>query len=263
MPDALRLRLNAMKIIFIFFITALAAAAIAAITITAPLKSFAGGPDGTADNFINQNPFAFSMHKPDTFTSFNAMQYSGYNQAYNNAGVPASKPLQEQFLFIPAFVFTYNFLKKVNFFEISFPMGRQFTQGAIAQKTSNGDANIMFTNGYRLVGGGIGSPVIFYGIEAWNGNIGEFKYNFMPMLAVVIPNGWSSGSVNNIGSGGFNFEPALTGSAGYLFSKNFRIALDYAIGESYNRGHGSINYAEAAQAAPLATTASAAARLTS
>ena len=217
-----------------------------------PVKSFAGGPDGTVNNFINQNPFAFSMHKPNTFVSFNALQYQGFNQVYNNNGELISKPTQQQILFIPAFVWTYRFLRKVNFFEVAFPVGSQTAQGNVPQTLPNGKPNIMFTNGYQFTNGGTGNPVIFYGIEAWHQNIGKFKYNFMPMLVTVIPNNWNSSSVNNIGSDEFNFELALTGGLGYTFNKKFRLALDYAVGESYNLGHDSINYAAATAAAPTA-----------
>jgi len=95
------------------------------LILTLPAISFAGGPDGTVNNFINQNPFAFSMHKPNTFVSFNALQYQGFNQVYNNNGELISKPAQQQILFIPAFVWTYRFLRKVNFFEVAFPVGSQ------------------------------------------------------------------------------------------------------------------------------------------
>lgn len=210
-----------------------------------PVKSFAGAPDGTANNFINQNPFAFSMHKPNTFVSFNALQYQGFNQVYNNNGELVSKPAQEQFLFIPAFVWTYRFLRKVNFFEVAFPVGDQSVHGNIPPAVSTA----MTKNGYQFTNSGTGNPVIFYGIEAWHQKLGRFKYNFMPMLVTVIPNNWNSQSVNNIGSDEFNFELALTGGAGYTFNKKFRIALDYAVGESYNLGHNSINYAAAAVAA--------------
>ncbi|MCL4428984.1 MAG: hypothetical protein M1276_08380 [Deltaproteobacteria bacterium] len=220
-----------------------------------PIKSFAGGPDGIANNFINQNPFAFSMHKPNTFVSFDAMQYAGFNQVYNNNGELVSKPTQEQFLFIPAFVWTYKFLKKVNFFEVAFPVGKQSMQNTISQTLPNGKPNIMFTNGYQLTNSGTGNPVIFYGIEVWHQKIGKFRYNFMPMLVTVIPNNWNSSSVNNIGSDEFNLEFALTGGLGYQFNKKFGIALDYAISESDNLGHNSINYAEATLAAPTAANA--------
>ena len=215
------------------------------IILTLSAKSFAGGPDGTVNNFINQNPFAFSMHKPNTFVSFNALQYQGFNQVYNNNGELISKPAQQQILFIPAFVWTYRFLRKVNFFEVAFPVGRQTVQG--------GTPPAMSKDGYKLTNGGTGNPVIFYGIEVWHQNIGKFKYNFMPMLVTVIPNNWNSSSVNNIGSGEFNFELALTGGLGYTFNNKFRLALDYAVGESYNLGHDSINYAAATLAAPAAS----------
>lgn len=221
-----------------------------------PEDSFAGSPDGTANNFINQNPFAFSMHKPGIFTSFDAVQYSGFNSVFNENGVKLSKPLQEQFIFIPAFIFTYIFLGKVNFFEMSFPSGRQFTQGDIPEKLSGGGYNIMAVNDYHLVGGGIGSPVVFYGIEVYNGRIGNIRYNFMPMAAAVIPNGWSENSVNNVGVAGFSLEPALTGSVAYKAEGRFNLAIDYAVGESFNMGHGSINYAEATQAAPASSNSS-------
>ena len=214
------------------------------------VNSFAGGPDGTSNNFINQNPFAFSMHKPNTFVSFDAIQYSGFNQVYNNDGQLVSKPAQEQFLFIPAFVWTYRFLRKVNFFEVAFPFGKQSMQNTISQILPNGKTNIMFTNDYQFTNSGMGNPVIFYGIEAWHQNLGRFRYNFMPMIVTVIPENWNSSSVNNIGSDEFNFEFALTGGLGYKVNKKFGVALDYAISESDNLGHNSINYAEATLAAP-------------
>ena len=217
-----------------------------------PINSFAGGPDGTADNFINQNPFAFSMHKPDTFTSFNAVQYQGFNQYYNNNGELISKPAQQQILFIPSFVLTYKFLRKVNFFEVAFPVGSQTVHGNIPQTLPNGKTDIMFKNGYQFTNGGIGNPVVFYGVEVWHQNIGKFEYNFMPMLVAVIPNNWNSSAVSNIGSAEFNLEFALTGAIEYKFNKKYRIALDYAVGESYNLGHNSINYAAATAAAPAA-----------
>lgn len=222
------------------------------LILTFPAISFAGGPDGTVNNFINQNPFAFSMHKPNTFVSFNALQYQGFNQVYNNNGELISKPAQQQILFIPAFVWTYRFLRKVNFFEVAFPVGSQTAQGNVPQTLPNGKSNIMFTNGYQFTNSGTGNPVIFYGIEVWHQKLGRFKYNFMPMLVTVIPNNWNSSSVNNVGSDEFNFEFALTGGMGYAFSKKLKLALDYAIGESYNLGHDSINYAAAAAAAPAA-----------
>ena len=227
------------KVLAVIFLSA-----IFFVLFTSPLKSFAGGPDGTIDNFINQNPFAFSMHKPNTFVSFNALQYQGFNQVYNNNGELISKPAQQQILFIPAFVWTYRFLRKVNFFEVAFPMGRQSVQGGTPPALSK--------YGYQTTNSGTGNPVIFYGIEAWHQKIGRFKYNFMPMLVTVIPNNWNSSSVNNVGSDEFNFELVLTGGLGYTFNKKFRLALDYAVGESYNLGHNSINYAAATAAAPTA-----------
>lgn len=219
-----------------------------------PVNAFAAGPDGTANNFINQNPFAFSMHKKNTFISFSALQYAGFNSVYNNNGELISKPVQRQLLFIPSFVWTYRFLKKVNFFEIALPAGKQSVQDTIQQNLPNGKPNIMHSNGYQITNSGIGSPVIFYGVEVWHKKLGSFKYNFMPMLVTVIPNNWNSNSINNIGSDEFNFELALTGGTGYKFNKKFSIALDYAIGESYNLGHNSINYAEATVAAPATTS---------
>ena len=231
------------KVLAVIFVSA-----IFSVLLTNSLKSFAGGPDGTVNNFINQNPFAFSIHKPNTFVSFNALQYQGFNQVYNNNGELISKPAQQQILFIPAFVWTYRFLRKVNFFEVAFPMGRQSMQNNLTQKQENA----LISNGYQLTNSGIGNPVIFYGIEAWHQNFGKLRYNFMPMLVTVIPNNWNSSSLNNIGSDEFSFELALTGGAGYKVNKKFDIALDYAIGESYNLGHDSINYAEATFAAPAA-----------
>ncbi|MHB1680065.1 MAG: transporter [bacterium] len=200
-------------------------------------KAYAGA-DGSGNNFFFKGPVAFGVIPPNKFITSQGLTYTAFGSKFLNSGASTkiSSPIS-RFVFLPEFMWTKKIFNVTNFFEVVTPFG------SAVQHQTNLPTNTNYQN--NGASGGIGDFLLFYGIFSNNYSFGNLSLNFFPQISITIPTGqWSSNSSVNMGGNEWQIMPALAGQIAYKLPANQMIALDYAVGYSYNEGHSTVNIAE-------------------
>ena len=87
--------------------------------------------------------------------------------------------------------------------------------------------------------------MVYEGVSTKTYSYGNLSANLFPQVSFTVPAGnWNNDSTMNLGGDEWQIMPTLTGQIAYQLPSNMKLALDYAIGYSYNEGHSTINMAE-------------------
>ncbi len=193
------------------------------------------GPDGSGNNFFYKGPTAFAVLPANKFVTIQSFTYQTWGAVFNKNGIATNiSNTENRYVFLSEYVWTHKLLGLTNFFEFLLPFG-------------NATANATPSNpSYENSSSGIGDPLLYYGVYAYNYNSANFGFNIFPQISVTVPAGnWSNNSTVNLGGDEWQIQPALTGEFDFKTNLSFlkQVAMSYAVGFSKNEGHSSINMA--------------------
>lgn len=212
------------------------------IKLTSPRKAYAG-PNGSGNNFFYKGSFAFGTPPANKFITYQMMTYEAWGSTFNNNGQTVNSPATiSRYVYLPEFIWTNKIFNTglTNLFEVIVPFGQATQHKSSPQVTINSQIY-----NYSNSSSGLGDILVYEGVSTKTYSDGNLSANLFPQVSFTVPAGnWNNDSTINLGGDEWQIMPTLTGQIAYQLPSNMKLALDYAIGYSYNEGHSAINMAE-------------------